>query len=85
MEFWATADLKDAELALRLEEWQFFYNWQRSHGALGGRTPMDRYCELTEQTPLSEDAYADYDPEKEPFQERDYKVELQLRKLKPCL
>ena len=85
MEFWATADLKDPDLALRLEEWQFFYNWQRSHGALDGRTPMERCCELTEQTPLSEEAYADYNLEKEPYQERDYKVELQLRKLKRCL
>ena len=46
---------------------------------------MERCCELTEQTPLSEEAYADYDPEKEPFQERDYKKDLQLRKLKRCL
>jgi transposase InsO family protein len=85
MEFWMTADLKDPDLALRLEDWQFFYNWQWPHSALGGRTPMERCCELTEQTPLSEEAYADYDPEKEQFQERDYKKELQLRKLKRCL
>ena len=71
MEFWMTTDLKDPDLALKLEEWQFFYNWQRPHSALGGRTPMERCCELTEQTPLSEEAYADYDPEKELFQERD--------------
>ena len=46
---------------------------------------MERYCELTEQTPLSEEAYAGYDSEKESFQELDYKKELQLRKLKQCL
>ena len=32
-----TADFKDPELSLRLEEWQFFYNLQRPHSALGGR------------------------------------------------
>lgn len=85
MEFWMTADLKDPELSLRLEERQFFYNRQRSHSALGGRTPMGRCCELTEQTPPSGEAYAGYDPEKGLFQERDYKKELQLRKLKRCL
>ncbi len=85
MEFWATADLKDPNLALRLEEWQFFYNWQRAHTALKGKTPMERCCELTEQTPLCEEAYADYDASKEPFQVRDYSIELQLRRLKRCL
>jgi hypothetical protein len=34
------------------------------------------------QRPHSEEAYAGYDPEKEQFQERDYKKKLQLKKLK---
>jgi transposase InsO family protein len=45
MEFWMTADLKDPELELRLEEWQFFYNGQRPNSALGGRNLMDRCYE----------------------------------------
>lgn len=84
MEFWATADFADPDLALRLEEWQFFYNWQRPHSGLKGKTPVERCCELTEQTPLSEEAFADYDASKEPFQVRDYSIELQVRKLKRC-
>jgi len=31
VEFYATADLADPDLPLRLEEWQFFYNWRRPH------------------------------------------------------
>jgi transposase InsO family protein len=53
-----TADLKDPDLAPRLGEWQFFYNWQRPHSSIGGSTPMERCGELTGQTPLSEEAYA---------------------------
>ena len=45
---------------------------------------MERYCELMEQTPLNEEAYNDYDVDKELVQERNYKVEMQLRKLKRC-
>lgn len=32
-----TADLKDAQLNDRLEEWQFYYNYQRSHSSLNGK------------------------------------------------
>ena len=53
MEFWATADVKDPELELRVEEWQFFYNWQRPVGALGGRTPIEKVCLLRETVPCS--------------------------------
>jgi transposase InsO family protein len=84
IEFYPTVDLADSELALRLEEWQFSYNWHRPHSSLKGKTPMERYCELLEQTPLTEEACQDYDTDKELVQERNYKVEMQLRKLKRC-
>jgi transposase InsO family protein len=45
-EFWSTVDLAVGDLQDRLDEWQHFYNWQRPHSALGGRTPIDRVCEL---------------------------------------
>jgi transposase InsO family protein len=84
IEFYTTVDLADSELALRLEEWQFSYNWHRPHSSLRGKTPMERYCELLEQTPLNEEACQDYDADKELVQERNYKIEMQLRKLKRC-
>ncbi|MCA1566014.1 MAG: integrase core domain-containing protein [Acidobacteria bacterium] len=69
---------------MRLEEWQFVYNRDRPHSSLKGKTPMERYCELIEQTPLNEEAFAAYDADTELVQERNYKVEMQLRKLKRC-
>jgi transposase InsO family protein len=84
IEFYPTVDLADPELAVRVEEWQFNYNWHRPHSSLNGKTPMERCCELSEQTPLNEEAFADYDADKELIQERNYKVEMQMRKLKRC-
>jgi transposase InsO family protein len=40
VEFYSTVDVEDPSLPERLEEWQFFYNWQRPHSALSGKTPM---------------------------------------------
>ena len=84
IEFYPTVELTDPELGLRLEEWQFAYNWHRSHSSLGGKTPIERCCELSEQTPLNEEAFTGYDADKELVQERNYKVEMQMRKLKRC-
>jgi transposase InsO family protein len=84
IEFYPTVDLADPELAVRLEEWQFSYNWQRPHSSLGGKTPIERCCELSEQTPLNEEAFAGYDADKELIQECNYKIEMRLRKLKRC-
>ena len=79
MEFWVTVDLTSPTLSSQFEEWQFFYNWQRPHSGLRGLTPMNRYCELIQVTPLQEETHAAFDAKQERHQERDYKKELQLR------
>jgi transposase InsO family protein len=81
-EFYPTVDLNDPDLEDRLEEWQFFYNWQRPHGSLNGKTPMGRSCELIYETPLWDEVIDSYDKSKEHIQDADYKTELLLRKLK---
>jgi transposase InsO family protein len=43
-EFWAMVDPKAADIEDRLAEWQHFWNWERSHMALGRKTPIDRVC-----------------------------------------
>jgi len=64
-EFWATADLKDPNLAPQLEAWRAFYNQHRPHTALSGRTPAERVEELTPTIPAREAVQAAYDPKKE--------------------
>lgn len=45
---------------------------------------MQRACELGAVTPLWEDVSALYDPTEERMQERNYQLDLRLRKLKEC-
>lgn len=85
IEFWANCDLSDQDLELRLAEWQHYYNWRRPHGALKGKTPIERVCELGERTPIWDDVLEIYDPSKERIQERNYRIDLRLRELKGSL
>lgn len=84
-EFYATVDLSADDLKELLAEWQHYYNRERPHSAHKGKTPMERYFELTEQTPYSDAVHASYQPNEEHIQEQNYKLELELRKLKRCL
>lgn len=84
-EFYATADLKAPDLAEQLALWQHSYNWDRPHSSLGSKTPIDRVCELLDQTPLHEELEALYEPENEPVRHAEYAVDIALRKLKRSL
>ncbi len=86
-EFYPTIDVSVGleELDLLLAEWQHYYNWERPHSSLNGLTPIDRVTEISEQTPLFEEVSQNYQIKKERFQEQNYKLDLQLRKLKPSL
>lgn len=79
-EFYATIDFPCPDLEDRLQEWQHYYNWDRAHGVLGGKTPMDKYFELSHKTPFWDEI--EYDPSKERIQEQNYKLDLRLRKVK---
>lgn len=83
-EFYSEADLNAPELLMRLEEWQFYYNWHRPHGSLNGKSPIDVVCELKEKIPFGEDVERLYNPAKERLQESNYRLDLELRKLKRC-
>ncbi len=81
-EFYATQDIDDPELELRLDEWQMFYNWQRPHSSLGGKSPSQKCRELSEKTPFWDEVEANYDPANEPIREQHYLTDLAIRKLK---
>lgn len=82
VEFYATQDLHDQELDLRLSEWQHFYNWHRPHSSLSNKTPVEKWLELAEKTPFWDQVEAQYLLNKERIQEQNYKLDLALRKLK---
>lgn len=84
-EFYSTVDLAASNLSQLLTEWQHYYNWEHPHSAHCGKTPMERYFELADQTPFSDGIYANYNPGEERIQEQNYRLDLELRKLKRCL
>ena len=84
-EFYSTVKLELQELQQTLSEWQHYYNWQRAHGTLKGKTPMEKVCDLLDSTPLHRAISDAYDQEKERTQEANYQLDLQVRKLKSCL
>lgn len=81
-EFYSTVNLKDSDLHNLLAEWQHYYNWDRPHSSLEGKTPMERLNELSDKTPVREKVVAKFDPSKTRIQEQSYRDKLVLRKLK---
>ncbi len=81
-EFYATIELNLQELEDSIHEWQQYYNWQRSHGSLKGKTPIEKVCSLMDKTPLSEEVLQSYDKSKERIQLANYQDDLAIRKLK---
>ena len=57
IEFYSTVDLASADLDM-LAEGNTTTTGERPHSAHNGKTPMERYCELMEQTPLTEEVNA---------------------------
>ena len=84
IEFYATANLDDPQLSLRLAEWQHFYNWFRVHGSIG-TTPNEKLSLLSDKTPYWEDAEKLFDPNKEYIRSQSYLKDSAIHKLKRCL
>ena len=85
-EFYAIADLSNFEnLREELSAWQFFYNWQRPHGSLGGKTPSQIVGDLTDKTPLSDEILSKYEIKNERIQIANYQADLAIRRLKGSL
>lgn len=80
-EFYATVDRSGKDLEMKLAEWQHYYNWDRPHSALHGKTPVDWFCELMKKTPYWDDVGREYDPAKERIQEPNYHIEMRLRRI----
>jgi hypothetical protein len=84
-EFYSTVDLKADNLEDLWAEWQHYYNRERPHCSLGGKSPDERRLELSSITPFGDEVEEHYHPEKERLQEQNYRDDLRPRKLKSCL
>lgn len=75
-EFWPTVDLSTAraDIEQQLAQWQQFYNQERTHMALGCRTPSNRLEELQSLIPSAEAVHEAYDPAKEGYVTNSYYV-----------
>lgn len=51
-EFCATVDPRDPELHRLLAEWQHYYNWDRSHSSLEGKTLIERLSSLADKVSM---------------------------------
>lgn len=74
--------MPSAGSVLLLGELQHYYNWQRTHGSLKGKTPMEKVWALMDETSLSEEVYKNNDQSKERIEEANYQTDLTLRRLK---
>ncbi len=81
-EFYSLHELDDPQLEGHLAEWQHFYNWYRPHSSLGGKTPNEKCHELSEKTPYWDEVEIVYFQKEERAQEQNYRLDLELRKLK---
>jgi transposase InsO family protein len=79
-EFYAVVDLAAPDLEHQLGCWQHYYNWERPHGSLNGKSPMDRLCELLDETPTRDQL--SFDPANERRRHPNYAIDLKLAKLK---
>jgi transposase InsO family protein len=84
-EFYSTVDIAGDNRDELLAEWQHYYNWERPHSAHHGKSPMERYFDLADETPFSDEAYESYNPASERLQDPNYRVDLELRRLKRSL
>ena len=81
-EFYTITDMSNFEkLKEELGYWQFFYNWQRPHSSLNGKTPSQVDSELSKKNPLREEVEGLYDITKEHVQNPVYQYELAIKKL----
>ena len=79
-EFYATVSLDSPDPPEQLQQWRHFYNWDRPHGVLHGKPPIERFFELSDQTPFSDQVELMYDPRKERIRYQDYRLDLNLAK-----
>ena len=81
-EFWPTVDFSQSDVEGQLAAWVRFYNHERPHDSLDGRTPAQRLAELRSRIPSARVIAAAYDATKEDFRTRHYLFDQAIREMK---
>jgi len=68
-EFYSTIELSSVNLDQLLAEWQPYYKWERTHSAHHGKSPIERYFVLVNETSFADESYKGYNPGSERIQD----------------
>jgi hypothetical protein len=78
-EFYPTVDICGKDFGDRLRDWQDYYNQDRVHGSLDGRTPWQVWYERAQRTPFFDEVEAGYDSSAERIRHPNYRIDLELQ------
>jgi transposase InsO family protein len=81
-EFYAIEDINNPDLSEKLQEWQQYWNWERPHSSIGGRSPIDKWSECKDIIPSTEKVCNEYNPNEERIRVPNYREDLRLGNLK---
>lgn len=81
-EFYSSVNIKDPDLQVKLRDWEEYYNKERPHSSLQGKTPWEKYKELERIIPSLNEVQQNYIPSKEPFATQSYKHDQMLKSLR---
>ncbi len=65
--------MKDLKLTEKLNRWEKYYSYNRSHSSLKNLTPFEKYQELKNSIPTIAEIHTNYDKGKEGFAIWNYK------------
>lgn len=81
-EFYSSVNIKDPDLQVKLIAWEEYYNKERPHSSLQGKTPWEKYKDLESTIPSLSEIQQNYIPSKEPFVTQNYKHDQILKSLR---
>lgn len=81
-EFYSLLNLKDKSLPLKelLSKWERYYNHERPHSSLGGKTPWEKYLEMEKKIPIQPEVSLEWYKGKEKIKVRDSEYQRWLKK-----
>eukprot|EP01132_Coremiostelium_polycephalum_P000111 gene111-150_t len=81
-EFYSSINMNDPQLEGKLKQWEEYYNTQRPHRSLQGKTPFEQYKSLEKLTRSEEDIRLAYDQSQEIIPLQNYNYDQIIRAFK---